>query len=290
MTKTDIFANLSDFMKYAPGIGAETSYDQLHTHIRVTTSEIWKYITVPVYMALRSDIPEDTPEDEKDTLQKTYSEGLELLKTAIAAGTAYKFQIFATVAKAGSEASLYKYQHEELKRSYLDAYWTALDELLDWLRQNSKVGDYENSQEYQDIQALPLRDADEFDRYFQIDRSSYFFSRVQYIIRSEWDKIRKNTDSAIEEQMALARKAVAYRTMAKVVLTFDVTEWPKSIRYDINHEYAKGTAPQSRQILARTYLEEADSAEKALSELRSDTTGGGLQNFNKENNKHFTIL
>ena len=290
MTKTDIFSNLSDFMKYAPGIGAETSYEQLHTHIRVTTSEVWKHITVQVYMALRSDIPEDTPEDQKEALKKTYAEGLELLKTAIAAGTAYKFQIFATVAKAGSEASLYKYQHEELKRSYLDAYWTALDELLDWLRKNAKVGGYENSQEYKDMQELPLKDADEFDRYFQIDRSSYFFSRLLYIIRSEWEKIRKNVEPADESQMDLARKAVAYRTMAKVVLTFDVTEWPKSIRYDLNHEYAKGTSPQSRQTLASIYLDEAEAAEKSLSELRSDTVGGGLQNFNKENNKHFTIL
>ena len=286
MTKTDIFEDLRDFTRYAPGIGADTSFDQLATHIRVITSEVWDYITVPVYMALRSEAPADATDEQKAAL----SEGLELLKTAIASGTLMKHQIFATVNKAGTEASLYKYQHEELKAHYRDAYWTAIDELVEWLQKNRAVGGYADSDLCKELESLPLKSAEEFDRYFQIGRSSYFFSRVRYLIRAKWERIRKNVKEEDPAQMEMARKAVCYLVMADVVMTFDVTEWPRAIRYDFNHEYSKGSSTQSRQALAATFLEEAKAAENGIADLNAGKTGAGLQNFNKESNKHFTIL
>lgn len=286
MTKTDIFEGLKDFSQYAPGVGASTSYEQLGNHIRAITSEIWDYITVPVYMALRSEAPEGATDKQKEAL----AEGLQLLKTAIAAGAMMKYQIFATVNRAGSEASLYKYQHEELKQHYREAYWTAIDDLIEWLLRNKEVGGYSNSDTCKEIESLPLKSAEEFDRYFQIGRSSYFFSRVRYLIRSKWDRISKIVKTEDQAQMEMAKKAVCYLVMADVVMTFDVTEWPRAIRYDFNHEYTKGSSTQSRQTLARNFIEEAHAAETAIADLNAKGTGKGLQNFNKESSKHFTIL
>lgn len=286
MTKTDIFEGLKDFSQYAPGIGADMSYGQLSTHIRIITSEIWDHITVPVYMALRSDLPEDATDQTREVM----AEGLELLKTAIASGTMMKYQIFDTVNKAGTESSIYKYQHEELKQHYREAYWSAIDELMEWLMKNKTVGNYAESELCKEFESLPIKSAEEFDKYFQISRSAYFYSRVRYLIRSKWEKVRKIVNESSEEQMDLAKKAVCYLVMADVVMTFDVTEWPRAIRYDFNHEYTKGTSTQSRQTLARNFLEEAKSAENAISDLNAGTTGSGLQNFNEEKNKHFTIL
>ena len=141
-----------------------------------------------------------------------------------------------------------------------------------------------------ELESLPLKSAEEFDRYFQIGRSSYFFSRVRYLIRAKWERIRKNVKEEDPAQMEMARKAVCYLVMADVVMTFDVTEWPRAIRYDFNHEYSKGSSTQSRQNLAKTFLEEAKAAEAAIADLNAGTTGTGLQNFNKESNKHFTML
>ena len=286
MTKTDIFEGLKDFTNYAPGIGANTSFEQLHTHIRVITSEVWDYITVGVYMALKSEAPDGATDEQK----KALAEGLELLKTAIASGALMKHQIFATVDKAGTEASLYKYQHEELKQHYREAYWTAIDELMEWLLKNKTVGGYDKSDLCKEFESLPIKSAEEFDRYFQIGRSSYFFSRVRYLIRSKWEKIRKTVKEDDTAQMDLAKKAVCYHVMADVVMTFDVTEWPRAIRYDFNHEYSKDSSTQSRQALAATFLEEAKAAENGIADLNAGKTGAGLQNFNKESNKHFTIL
>lgn len=276
MKTTDIFKDLAEIRQYAPGIGAETDLAQLMPHIRMVTMDLFKLITHEVYIALREGGSE---------------EGLALLKTAIAAGTLYKYQIFLTVSKAGSESSLYKYQHEELKRNHLDIYWSAMDALLMWLDQNPEVGGFKDSAIYKDRQDLPVRSAAEFDKIFQIDGSAYFFSRVQYILRSIWNKMKKNVDMENVQMVELARTALCYRTMAKVMMTFDVTEWPKCIRYDFNHEYTKGADIQDRRILANQFIGEAEECEAMIDQLiRAQRGANRLDSHNKESNKHFTML
>ena len=276
MTTTDIFKDLADIRQYAPGIGADTELAQLQPHIRMVTMDIYKPITHEVYIELRQGGPE---------------EGLALLKTAVAAGTLYKYQIFLTVSKAGSESSLYKYQHEELKRNHLDIYWSAMDALLMWLDQNPEVGGFNDSAIYKDRQDLPVRSAAEFDKIFQIDGSAYFFSRVQYILRSLWNKMKKNVDMENGQMVELARTALCYRTMAKVMMTFDVTEWPKCIRYDFNHEYTKGADIQDRRILANQFIGEAEDCEAMIDQLiRAQRGSNQFNSHNKESNKHFTML
>jgi len=276
MKTTDIFKDLAEFRQYAPGIGADTELAQLEPHIRMVTMDIFKLITHEVYIALREGASE---------------EGLDLLKTAVAAGTLYKYQIFLTVTKAGTEAALYKYQHEELKRNHLDIYWSALDALLEWLDVNPGTGKFEESAIYKDRQDLPVSSASEFDKYFQIDRSAYFFSRVQYILKSIWGKLKKNVDQDNSQMMELAKSALCYRTMAKVVMTFDVTEWPKCIRYDFNHEFTSGADIQDRKILANQFNSEAEDIEAMIDQLlRAQNRAGLQQNHNKESEKHFTML
>lgn len=276
MKTTDIFKDLAEFREYAPGIGADTSLQQLMPHIRMVTMDIFKLITYDVYIALRNGGSED---------------GLALLKTAIASGTLYKYQIFLSVAKAGTEAALYKYQHEELKRNHLDLYWTALDALLEWLDTHPDIGGFKDSSIYKDRQELPVRSAAEFDKIFQIDGSSYFFSRVQYILRSIWNKMRKTVDMGNSQMLELAKTALCYRTMAKVVMTFDVTEWPRCIRYDFNHEYTKAADIQDRKILAGQFNGEAEDCEAMIDQLlRAQNRVGIQQNHNKESEKHVTML
>lgn len=276
MKTTDIFKDLAEFRLYAPGIGAETDLAQLEPHIRMVSMDIFKLITHQVYIELRSGASE---------------EGLTLLKTAVAAGTLYKYQIFLTVTKAGTEASLYKYQHEELKRNHLDIYWSALDALLEWLDENPETGGFKDSSIYKDRQELPITCASEFDKYFQIDSSAYFFSRVQYIMRSIWGKQKKNVDTEGGQMMELAKTALCYRVMAKVVMTFDVAEWPRCIRYDFNHEYTKAADIQDRRILANQFTGEAEDCETMIDQLlRAQNRGGFQQNHNLESEKHFTML
>ena len=287
MTRADIFTDLNDFAKYAPGIDASTDIRQLEPHIKIITSEIFHLITPAAYLALRSTPPEDT----EASLKEAWPEGLELLKTAVASGTLYKYQIFITASKAGSEAALYKYQHEEIKRAHLDAYWSALDELLEWLDSHPTIGGFADSYIRKERQELPVSSAAEFDRYFQIDRSAYFFSRIQYLIREQWIRLKRIVSMDDEEMAELAKRALCYRVMARVVMTFDVTEWPKCIRYDFNHEYTKGSDIQERRTLAGQFTAEAEANEQQIATLQSRKMGAGSrENQNTEDSKHYFTL
>ena len=208
MKFTDLFADFGDFSKYVDGLTADTTYDQLTASINTVGMDIIKIITADAYIAIA--------ESEDDCK--------ELLKTAVAAGTMLKYQIFNSVKKNGSEASMYKYQHEELKEHYASAYWKAMDALLDWLDANPETGGYSDTLEYRDRQQLPVKSAAEFNRYYGIDNSALFFSKVLFLLRHCWyGKIKTMVGAHQDDEtiMEHAKTALCYMTMAKAVMQFD---------------------------------------------------------------------
>ena len=98
MKAIDIFTGLDDFIRYADGVLPDTTYEQLGPSIRAVTLNIMDLVTSEVYIKLCA-VKED------DVL---LYQGREFLKSAVATGTLYKYAIFATVKRNGSESSLYK--------------------------------------------------------------------------------------------------------------------------------------------------------------------------------------
>lgn len=294
MDYTTIFTDLEDFRSYAEGLQADTAYRQLHSSIRTTALEMEKIITKDAFEAIASGrwtpaATEDAPEPPTIDL----SDVKVALKVALAAGTMYRYQIFASVKRNGSDASLYKYQHEELKDNYIENYWKAMDDLLNWLDNNPTVAGYNSSPAYKERQLLPVKNADEFERYFGINRSSFFYAKVLYLIRDSWKTISTRisgyeTNAAI---MDAACKALCYTVMAKVVKRFDLTEFPRSLRFDYNHEYTRGSSTPSRDALCADLMAEVTSAMDEVATLirrLSDNSPAG--NTNEEKDKfYFTI-
>lgn len=310
MNPTTIFTDLDDFRSYADGLQADTAYRQLHPSIRSTAMEMEKIITKATFAAIAAATPEATPavpaepaaepeQNEEQASQESSPtteillEGKELLKTALAAGTLYRYQIFSSVKKNGSDAALYKYQHEELKDAYLESYWKAMDELLDWLDENKTVGDWGSSADYTARQALPVRSAEEFHHYFGINRSSCFYHKVLYLLRDVWKGLSSRihgfkNDTAV---MEAAKKALCYFVIAKVVKTFDLTEFPRSIRFDYNHEYTRGSSPAAREQLYNSLVAEAQLAESEIEALqRRSTEGDATGNTNEESDKFYLSI
>ncbi len=140
MKPTDLFTDLSDFQAYTDGLVADTTYEQLAPSIRTVVLSVMPLITANVYVALAGATPqkpaqepaqepgqEQAQEPVQESVQEPSQEGeetavsdeillegKELLKTAVAAGAMLKYQIFSSVKKNGSDAALYKYQHEEI--------------------------------------------------------------------------------------------------------------------------------------------------------------------------------
>lgn len=294
MKAIDIFTGLEDFTRYADGVLPDTTYEQLGPSIRTVTLNVMDLITSEVYIVLCG------AKDEEDTM----FQGLEFLKSAIATGTLYKYAIFATVKRNGAENSLYKYQHEEIKQHHIDAYWKAMDRLLAWLDEHAadvKWTDSDGQEHsfidtdiYRERQLLPVKSAEEFDYYFGIDKSSFFFSKIQYLIRTVWQMkilpvIRNTQDETV---MDLAKRSLCYQVMAKAVMQFDVTELPRSIRYDFNHEYTKGTSMQARENLYAQLMADVDGWTRSIENIMAVSAGSASvrSNYNDEKNKHYTIL
>lgn len=278
MNPTALFKDIADFRKYCDGLQADTEYRQLIPSIRSTASAISGIIGGRTLLAI-SELSEG-------------SEGLEYLKTAVATGTLYRYQIFDSVKKNGSDASMYKYQHEEIKEHHISAHWLAMDELLTWLDSNPETGGYNESKTYRERQELPIKNAEEFDYYYGIDRSAYFFSKVQFLIRSVWQHKIKPMISGLEvneELQDLINRSLCYQVVAEAVMKFDVTELPRSIRYDYNHEYTRGTSMQNRDKLYGDLMSQVSAWNESIENLVQIQKGATAihMNINDENNKFY---
>ena len=121
MKSTDIFKDLNDFQAYTDGMIADTSLEQLTPSIRTISHDIIKIITADVYIAICN---ATVPENDKDL---DMEEAAELLKTAVANGAACKYQIFSSVKKNGSEASMYSISTKRSRhiiRKHTGLQWT----------------------------------------------------------------------------------------------------------------------------------------------------------------------
>lgn len=278
MNPIALFKDIADFRKYCDGLQADTEYRQLIPSIRSTASAISGIIGGRTLLAI-SELSEG-------------SEGLEYLKTAVATGTLYRYQIFDSVKKNGSDASMYKYQHEEIKEHHISAHWLAMDELLTWLDSNPETGGYNESKTYRERQELPIKNAEEFDYYYGIDRSAYFFSKVQFLIRSVWQHKIKPMISGLEvneELQNMINRSLCYQVVAEAVMKFDITELPRSIRYDYNHEYTRGTSMQNRDKLYGDLMSQVSAWNESIENLVQIQKGATAihMNINDENNKFY---
>ena len=277
MTATDIFPTLGEFQKYSDGMVADTTIGQLMPSIRATIRDIQAYVPNCVFDAI---------------LDGGETEPCELLKSAIASGSSYKYQIFASAKKNGSEASMYKYQHEEFKAHHLESYWSSLDALLDWLDDNSEQFGWAQTQTYSDRQQLPIKSASEFEKYFGIGNSSHFYFKVMYLIRQNWSDITSVLPSGATEQMLeLAKQALCYKVMAHAVMQFDITELPRSVRFDDSSEYSKATQPQQRTNLYNQFIGRYTSLLQSIERLKASSAGQtSIGAEQTEDQKYYSML
>ncbi len=273
MKATALYKDLADFRKYADGLEADTSFTQISASIRSAGRDVINIITAEVFTSVAS------LEDE--------SEGKELLKTAVACGALYRYQIFASVKKNNTESKLYKYQHEEIKEHHICAYWLAMDELLDWLDLNPDTGGYSQTEIYLERESLPVRNAKEFNYYYGIDNSSYFFSKVQFLMRTVWKNILKPMLPEKWKESGqlsdLVKRVLCYNVIAEAVMKFDATELPRSIRYDFNHEYTKGTLMQEREKLYADIMADVNDWKDNISSIVKANIGMSNMQHNPNN-------
>lgn len=284
MNTIDFFDNIDDFQSFAPGVEGSLLLDSLYPSFLPTKSKIQDVITSEVYDAIMATLKDDPQEHQSAVMA---------IKSAIANYTMFKYLIFDAVRKNGSDQKLYKYQLEEIREEYITMFWSSMDELLRYLETHQDLGNWKDSQQYKDRSALPIKSAKEFNNYFGIDNSPYFFSKIQFLIKKIYQDqiiprvgdLAKVTNDKLKEK---CERALCSHVMAEAVMLFDITELPKSVRNDVAHEFTKGgSAVQVREKLNATIMKDVvayySDIERAISASSGITEN--VVNNNRVNDK-----
>lgn len=284
MNAIDFFDNIDDFRSFAPGVDGTLQLDSLYPSFLPTKKRIQDVITIGVYDAIKADFVLEQPQ---------HTIAILAIRSAIANYTMYKYKIFDAVSKNGSDQKLYKYQLDEIKEEYITMFWASMDELLRYLESHEELGSWKDSDQYKQRAELPIKDAREFNNYFGIDNSQYFFSKVQFLIKKiNQDQIIPRvgdlaslTNEKLKEK---CKRAICNHVMADAAVLFDITELPKSIRNDVAHEFTKGgTAVQVREKLNAIIMKDVLTYYSDIERAKSVSSGvtENIVNNNRESDR-----
>lgn len=276
-----MFTDIDDLSQYVQGFEMSLTLQALGPSIMQAKYEFNKSLGVDIIQQLLDN-----------------EEASGLVKSAVANYAMYRYLIFWASSKNNSNQSLYKYQYEAMKDEYISIYWCAMDALFAWL-DKSELKEWKDSATYKMRSSLLIKSATEFDEYFQINKSEYFYSKVQFLMRKVMeDEINprlKSLSNPSEKVLVRAKRVLAYHTMAQAVMLFDVTELPKSIRNDVAHEFTKESSlMQVREKLKSIIMTDVEKYYSALeAEVKNANSRMTIKiaaNLNEEKNNYYATL
>lgn len=278
-----VFSDTDELRRYVQGVDGTMSLETLQPAFTLARKAVADTVGGTVFDALAAE--QDAP---------VY----QAMRTAVANYAMFKHLIFWATSRGNTDQQIYKYQYEEIKDEYITQFWAAMDTLLLWLDENPETGGYDQSGLYRERQAMPVRDALEFDRYYGIDRSPYFYSKVLFLMRKivQENILPRTGDlSKIEDESLLERirRCLCWHVMAEAVMKFDLTELPRSTRWDLTHEFTKtGSQMQVREKLYASLMSEVEGwytdIEEAIRLMRGPSDR--VANSNEERNKYYATL
>lgn len=278
-----IFSDTDELRRYVQGVDGTMSLETLQ----------------PAFTLARKAVVDTVGETVFNALAEEQSAPVyEAIRMAIANYTMFKHLIFWSTSRGNTDQQIYKYQYEEIKDEYITQFWAAMDTILLCLDGNPETGGYNQSELYKERQAMPVRDALEFDRYYGIDRSPYFYSKVLFLMRKivQENILPRTGDlSKIEDTSLLERirRCLCWHVMAEAVMKFDLTELPRSTRWDLTHEFTKtGSQMQVREKLYANLMSEVNAwytdIEEAVRLMKGPSDR--VANTNEESNKFYATL
>lgn len=275
-----MFTDIDDLSQYVQGFERSLTLEALAPSIMQAKAELKKSLRIDILDKLLADA----------SISGT-------VKSAVANYAMYRYLIFWAASKNNSNQSLYKYQYEAMKEEYISIYWCAMDGIFSWLDEGGSQ-EWKGSPLYKQRNSLLIKSAVEFDQYFQINASEYFFSKVQFLMRKVMDdeinpRLKGISDPS-EKLLEKAKRVLAYHTMAQAVMLFDVTELPRSIRTDVAHEFTKdGSLMQGREKIRSSLMRDVEKYYSALETEVKSSKGMSIKvaaNLNEEGNNFYATL
>lgn len=218
MILTEIYDNVQDFRKCAPGVDANVGFDELNSSAQSARKQILKVISVTLW--------------DKIILDKE-SEQCNLLKNALANLTMYKDMVFQIVGarNSGSSAEIYKHEVENMQRSYIDNYYSAMDSLLELIEADP---DFQNTATYKRRSTLRIKNAEDLDSYYPIDQSYLFYARTtsfqREILLDQMDSYYTQSEAQEGKYTERLNSILAKLIVARALRLFDIIELPSTLR------------------------------------------------------------
>ncbi|WP_281671614.1 DUF6712 family protein [Rikenella microfusus] len=281
MLAIDTIINVETLREYAPGVDGALQEPTIRPYLRPAHKTVALIIGIDVFNRVAE--MEETPL-------------LESLRSAVANRIMYDYKLFETIRKRQTEQSdTYKYELQAMQDTYLDYYYDALDSLIRELNQKTDIPEWTQSAACKALSSLLIRNADEFQEFYGIDSSDYFFWSSVFIQRRVMDNYLTGIDlPALEPEMLRRVKgAVATLTVAFALRQFDISMLPRSLRNPTQEGASRHAASEQEAMykLSDFLLNQGEAAlQQIVFELNRPEPGTDLPsetNRNKPRNKFF---
>lgn len=206
-------------MKYAPGVDASLTIDNLRPSNFNARKTIRSVLSVEVFDAIAK-------------LESTDEQRIALCGS-LANLTMYGYKVFEAVNKRINQCKeVYRYELDAMRREYINNHFTYIDTLIGLLETDEK---FKQSPLYLLKEKLLIKSLDQFESYYPIDGSYFFFYRTLHLQRDiieDQISSRVNLEEALkkEKHKKKLEKATVLLTISKSLEMFDVYELPANIK------------------------------------------------------------
>lgn len=267
--------------EYAPGVDGALQENTVKPYLRPAHKTVAMVIGIEIFNRVAG--MEDTPL-------------LDALRSAVANRIMYDYKLFETIRKRQTEqADTYKYELQAMQDTYLGYYYDALDSLIRGLNETTDIPEWRQTPAYSVLTSLLIRNADEFQEFYGIDSSDYFFWSSVFLQRRVMDDYLTGIDLPTLEQEMLRRVkgTVATLTVAFALRQFDISMLPRPLRYPTQEGASRsGTSEQEAMYkLSEELMAQGEAAlNRIVFDLNRPEPGTDLPsetNLNKPRNKFF---
>ena len=238
MVTLDFFRNVADFRQFVKGWDAAQPLDELLPSYRTVRRDIINLVGQATWDTLKA--YHLTPSAQEDVVK---ARAVEFIQSALANLIMNQHFIFVAVSKNKTDGDIFKYQYDEIKERYLLAAWAAMNDLLAHLDANTTIfTGYTDLPAYKERQKLIINSYTEFEKYFGIDNSPWFFTKLVFLIKEvtedeilprigTWERLKD--EEIIKDKV---KRALAYQTMYLALDRFDFMSLPGTIRSQAGNE------------------------------------------------------
>jgi len=251
----ELFPTIADLRLVVPSLGTSVDKEKLNSSASAAKKQICNVITKDIYDTIVAD---DGDADMKVALAQ-----------ALANATMVKQVTFDVIEYRKSAVAVYKNEQENMRRSFMEGYYNAMDTLLYLLKKDETWLATPFSKQQQE---LKISTAEDFNALYPIDSSYLFFFRTMAIQAeiiedhlSGYFELATNKED--EQSIKRLNRALAKMTVSVALQRFDPIELPATIRnlFDDSSASRSGDSEQARLLdLAKQLMTQAMETVKAV--------------------------